>query len=53
MKIFDMKSTFRKHDCARQASVVEFAAIELEGRWVGAYYVDGELVSVLPDVTRL
>lgn len=53
MKTFDMKTTFRKPSCAQQASVLEFAAIELEGRWVGAYYVDGELVSVLPGVTRL
>jgi hypothetical protein len=34
-------------------AVVEFEALELDGRWVGAYYVDGELVSVVPDVTRL
>lgn len=33
--------------------VVEFEAMELDGRWVGAYYIDGELVSVVPDVTRL
>jgi hypothetical protein len=33
-------------------AVVEFEALELNGRMVGAYYVDGELVSVVPDVTR-
>jgi hypothetical protein len=53
MKTFDMKSILHKPGCARQTSVIEFAAIELDGRWVGAYYVDGQLVGVLPDVTRL
>jgi hypothetical protein len=33
-------------------AVVEFGTIELDGRMVGAYYVDGELVTVVPDVTR-
>lgn len=45
-----------KLEYTRQTSaraVVEFEALELDGRWVGAYYVDGELVSVVPDVTRL
>jgi hypothetical protein len=53
MKTFDIKTTLHKSGCERQATVVEFAAIELEGRWVGAYYIDGELVSLLPGVTRL
>jgi hypothetical protein len=32
---------------------VEFGTIELGGRTMGAYYQDGELISVLPDVHRL
>ncbi len=41
------------HRVASSRAVVEFEALELDGRWVGAYYIDGELVSVVPDVTRL
>lgn len=38
---------------AHSLGVVEFAAVEMGGRMVGGYYVDGELVAVVPDVTRL
>lgn len=31
----------------------EYQMIELGGRMVGAYYIDGELVAVVPDVMRL
>lgn len=40
------------HAPAPRGGQVEFGTIELGGRVLGAYYVDGELVSVVPDVTR-
>jgi hypothetical protein len=36
-----------------QKAAVEFGTITLGGRTMGAYYQDGELIAVLPDVRRL
>ena len=35
------------------AQTSEFGTIEVDGRVLGAYYLDGELVAVVPDVARL
>ena len=37
--------------CTTQTT--EFGTIEVDGRVLGAYYLDGELVAVVPDVARL
>jgi hypothetical protein len=32
---------------------VEFATVEMGGRTVGAYYINGELAGIVPDAMRL
>jgi hypothetical protein len=37
----------------KKPAVAEFSTIELNGCLVGAYYLDGELMAVVPDLVRL
>lgn len=35
------------------SSSIEFATVEMGGRMVGAYYINGELACIVPDALRL